>query len=237
MLRAAIIDSSKEKREIIQAAVRSLNMEIQTADFPSGYDFKEKLDDDATSFDMVLLNTSILKEGDGVKLASDVRKKNRKAMFCFITDSQRYYAEAFKVLATGYLLYPFDPTNLHNVITFFYQQAEPERRASWMIKELGGNYKRIYCRNIVYIESSNREIIIHMEDGSEICCYSKLDTALEALPKELFLRCHQSYAVSMYFIEEMEHDTFHVPGAEIPISRKYQKLVREAYYDYQFSKM
>ena len=237
MLRAAIIEGSKEKREVIAAAVQSLNMDIQAVEFPSGYDFKEKLDDDATAFDMLILNTTILKEGDGLELASFVRKKNRKAMFCFITDSQKYYAEAFGVLATGYLMYPFDPSNLHNVITFFYQQAEPERRASWMIKERGGNYRRIYCRNIVYIESSNREVIIHMEDGSEISSYCKLDTAMAALPKNLFMRCHQSYAVSMYFVEEMEHDCFHVPDGVVPISRKYQKMAREAYYDYQFSRM
>ena len=106
-----------------------------------------------------------------------------------------------------------------------------------MIKEKGGNYKRIFCRYIVYVESSNREIIIHMEDGSEIVSYAKLNKAEEELPAKLFLRCHQSYMINLYFVEELERNTFYLPNAEIPISKKYQKIAREVYYDYMFEKV
>ena len=87
------------------------------------------------------------------------------------------------------------------------------------------------------MESVNREIILHLEDGSAISSYAKLDKAEQELPKSLFLRCHQSYMVSLYFVESMDRETFRLPGAEVPISRKYRKAAKEAYYEYMFDKL
>lgn len=105
MLRAAIIDRLKEHRDYIRAGLLDFETEIQVSDFSNEYDYLENLNEDASSFDILLLNTTIRREGDGVQLAARVRARNRKVMICFITDSQRYYAEAFSVFVTGYLLY------------------------------------------------------------------------------------------------------------------------------------
>ena len=121
MLRAAIVEKSKEHREYIRAGLAGAGMEIQVSEFTNEYDYLENLNEDGSSFDILLLNTTIRHEGDGLRLAAEVRARNRKVMICFITDSQRYYAEAFSVFATGYLLYPFDVSELHNCITFFWQ--------------------------------------------------------------------------------------------------------------------
>ena len=165
MLRAAIVEKSKEHREYIRAGLAGAGMEIQVREFTNEYDYLENLNEDGSSFDILLLNTTIRHEGDGLRLAAEVRARNRKVMICFITDSQRYYAEAFSVFATGYLLYPFDVSELHNCITFFWQKPNMERRASLMLKETGGSYRRIYCRNILFIESSNRKVYLHLDNG------------------------------------------------------------------------
>lgn len=118
MLRAAIVEKSKEHREYIRASLTGINMDIQVSEYADEYDYLDDLNEDASSFDILLLNTTIHREGDGLELAAKVRARSRKVMICFITDSQRYYAEAFSVFATGYLLYPFDVSELHNCITF-----------------------------------------------------------------------------------------------------------------------
>ncbi len=237
MLRAAIVEKSREHREYLRAGLQGLHMDIQVSDYSNEYDFLENLGGEASAFDIILLNTTIRHEGDGVQLAAEIRSRNRKVMICFVTDSQRYYAEAFSVFATGYLLYPFDISELHNCISFFYQKTEKERRASVMIKEAGGSYRRVYCRNIVYIESVNRKVILHLENGDAVESYAKLGELEEALPGKLFFRCHQSYIINLYFVEKMESTRFLIQSDEIPISRKYQKEARDMYYDYMFEKM
>lgn len=237
MVRTAILDSSKERREYIQTSMQGLDFEVSTELFSNKYDFLESLDEDATSFDILLLNTTLLHEGDGVELAKEIRVRNRLIMICFITDTEEYYGEAFSVLATGYLLYPFDVGQLHNCVNFFFHKTKVERRASWMIKERGENFRRIYCRNILYVESHNREIIIHLENGSTIVSYAKLSKAEEELPAKGFLRCHQSYIVNLYFVEELGQGQFFIKGTEIPISRKYQKVAKTVYHEYMFERM
>lgn len=67
------------------------------SEYADEYDYLDDLNEDASSFDILLLNTTIHREGDGLELAAKVRARSRKVMICFITDSQRYYAEAFAV--------------------------------------------------------------------------------------------------------------------------------------------
>ena len=143
MLRAAVIERQKERRDYNRAALESLDMDLQVSAFSNLYDFEENLDEAATSYDMILLGTTVHQEGDGLREAADLRARNRRIMLCFLTDSPNYYKEAFDVFATGYLLYPYDVSRLHNCVSFFYQKQSTERRSSWMIKETGGSYRRI----------------------------------------------------------------------------------------------
>ena len=89
MLRAAIVEKSKEHREYIRAGLQGLNMEIQVSEFSNEYDYLENVGEEASAFDILLLNTTIRHEGDGIRLAAEIRSRNRKIMICFITDSQR----------------------------------------------------------------------------------------------------------------------------------------------------
>ena len=101
MLRAAIVEKSKEHREYIRAGLAGTGMEIQVREFTNEYDYLENLNEDGSSFDILLLNTTIRHEGDGLRLAAEVRARNRKVMICFITDSQRYYGQPFRGAAVN----------------------------------------------------------------------------------------------------------------------------------------
>lgn len=237
MLRAAICQKNKEKREYILSAIQALDFDIDVQEFRNIYDFKDIFDAQNTAFDIIVLDTSIQQEGDGLTLAGHIRKLNGKVMILFVTDSEQYYAQAFKVFATGYLLYPFDVKEIENCIAFYNQKTKTERRASWMVKGKGGNWCRIFCRNILFVESDNRQVILHLDDGTIVESYAKLSQAEQELPDKGFLRCHQSYIVNLYYVDEIKNGKFWIQGKEIPISRKYQKLAKEGYYDYMFSKL
>lgn len=237
MIRAAICEKNKEKREYIKLAMQALSYEIDVQEFRNIYDFKDVFDINTMGFDIIILDTSVQEEGDGIALAEHVRTRNTRVMILFVTGSEKYYKQAFRVFATGYLLYPFDIKELENCVSFYNQKTKTERRSSWMVKGKGGNWCRVFCRNIVYVESDNREIILHLDDGTVMESYAKLSKAEEELPKKGFLRCHQSYIVNLYFVDEMKSGSFKIQDEEIPISRKYHKAAKEVYYNYMFSKM
>ena len=83
MLRAAIVEKSKEHREYIRASLTGINMDIQVSEYADEYDYLDDLNEDASSFDILLLNTTIHREGDGLELAAKVRARSRKVMICF----------------------------------------------------------------------------------------------------------------------------------------------------------
>ena len=70
MLRAAIVEKSKEHREYIRASLTGINMDIQVSEYADEYDYLDDLNEDASSFDILLLNTTIHREGDGLELAA-----------------------------------------------------------------------------------------------------------------------------------------------------------------------
>ncbi|MDO4492943.1 MAG: LytTR family DNA-binding domain-containing protein [Clostridia bacterium] len=237
MLRAAVIEPNKNKRELIKACLADAQPAFRASEFSCAESFLDTLDEKCTAYDLVVMNTSIRTEGDGVRLASELRARNARLMLMFATDSEAYYAKAFELLVTGYLVYPFDYKHLLNAISFFFHSERLERRASIMLKETGGSYRRVYARHIKYIESVNREIVLHLEDGTTLTGYDKLAEAAQALPHDLFFRCHQSYLVNFYFTDSMQKDTFVIGDTSVPISRKYLKEAKEAYCAYVFRSM
>lgn len=237
MLNIAVLERNNKKRESVINSIRGLNMDISITDFHDLYDFLDSFDEDNNRFDAVFLNTTVRKEGDGIWIANKIKQNNKRILISFITDSKAYYQEAFEVFATGYFVYPVDSTKLYQCLNFHFSDTGFERRATCIIKEKGGNYRRIFCRNIRFIESENRVIRFHMEDGSTIECYAKLSGIEgELMPKNQFFRCHQSYIVNFYFVDELKSDFFILGNDRISISRKYQKLMKEAYAEYRASR-
>lgn len=95
----------------------------------------------------------------------------------------------------------------------------------------------IDCRDILYIESQNRFLHYFLADGNILRCYDKLDEIEWELPKQYFLRCHQSFIVNLSHVSEMGDKYFRIGKSLISISKKYWKDVKDKYYAYLFSSM
>ena len=202
-MKVAVLEKNKNIQEYIKAGFQTFSDDVQLISFEKSDSFLDALQSHKEEYDMVLLNTDGKEEGSEIALAQKIRNASQKIAILFITKNDNYYSDAFKVFALGYLLFPFDVRDLQNCINFYTKNNQSERRASWMLKTSSG-WRRIYCRYITYIESDNREIIIHLENGQELRSYGKLNEAMEQLPNSIFLRCHQSYIVNLYFIEELK---------------------------------
>lgn len=85
---------------------------------------------------------------------------------------------------------------------------------------------------MIYIESTNNNIQIHLQDGSQISVYSTLKKYLETLPPN-FLRCHKSFVVNMNHIYKAKpHEFLLSNGALVPIPPRKYKYVIEKYNNY-----
>lgn len=100
-----------------------------------------------------------------------------------------------------------------------------------IIKAGSKNYV-INEQDILYIESLNNTITLHLKDSSNYTIYTTLKKYAEQLPPN-FLRCHKSYLVNMNRITAYEAHKFIVDsGKAIPISPKRYSSIIHCYRKY-----
>jgi len=79
---------------------------------------------------------------------------------------------------------------------------------------------------IVYVESCDTEVLIHASDGRTLRNRTAI-SQWEALLGIPFVRIHRSFLVNSKYITSYKGDTIKVGEEELPVSRKYQKLLKD----------
>ena len=97
-------------------------------------------------------------------------------------------------------------------------------------------YAFINIKDVLYFERQGRYTNIYTNDEIYKTKY-KLNQIEEKLGNGRFVRCHNSYIVSMNHIKEYQRDRITVANYKIPISRQYQASTRVRFNEYVKSGM
>ena len=81
---------------------------------------------------------------------------------------------------------------------------------------------------IIYVESCDTEVLIHASDGRTLRNRTSI-SQWEALLGEPFIRIHRAFLVNSKYIISYKGDTIKVGEEELPVSRKYQKSLKELF--------
>lgn len=84
--------------------------------------------------------------------------------------------------------------------------------------------KKIYIKDILYIESMENYIIIHTPLSKEIV-NTRLKSIVVSLPERNFLQVHRSYVVNLSHIKSIEGNLLLVGGNKIPVARQLREEV------------
>ena len=90
-----------------------------------------------------------------------------------------------------------------------------------------GNHQRIPLKSILYIESNARKCIIHSSNNMNKteCFYGKLSEIAKSLYPYGFVRCHQSYLISITPNARYSDNMIYIEDTSIPVSEKYRKNI------------
>ncbi len=94
--------------------------------------------------------------------------------------------------------------------------------------EMDGTRISVPIASIIYIESSNRQIILHTIQG-DYMYYEKMYVLEELLKEDGFVRCHQSYIVSRRYVTGYSSAEIELEQLAIPVGRKYKQQVHEMF--------
>ena len=234
-IQIAICDDRPEDIVWLSKALCAYDPLFEIESFASGKALVDEMMDDSFSADILFLDI-YMPEMDGIKTAQKIRTQKEELKIIFLSSSREHYPQAYEVFAYNYLEKPLELERLYTVLDRALGEIRKESGYKISIRYKGAVHN-VDCRDILYIESRDKLLLFHFSDGNTLQCYGKLETILNELPGQLFIRCHQSFLINLLQVTEMKENYVRTGQVMISISRKYSKVVKEQYYAYLFSRM
>lgn len=177
-------------------------------------------------FDLVFLDVYLEGE-DGVSAARALRAVDAAVPIVFLTVSREHAVESYEVRATDYLMKPLDPTAIERVLDRVLPAHKPR-----LAFRVGASRRYFAFGDIMYLESRDHAVLLHIADGSCHRGLAKLDDVQRDLDDPRFLRCHRSCLVNMDYIADVRDDFVLRDGTCVPVRVKERRKMHEAYHRY-----
>lgn len=189
-------------------------------------------------YDLVLLD--ICMAGiDGMEAARRLRAENADVGIIFLTSSEDYLLEGYRVFADGYFLKPLSSAAEDFLVALRRVFARRAKMAQALFVEYNGHALDVPFRKICYADIKGGRLHLVLEN-QEFCLARPFTYewgAARLLSEECFLECYHRIIVNMDFIEQMEAGNFVLAGdVRLPISRRRSSAVKIAYMQYLLNK-
>ncbi|HPU45056.1 MAG: LytTR family transcriptional regulator [Clostridiaceae bacterium] len=179
---------------------------------------RQKLVDNFYSYDILLLEA--LDRGC-LAIAEFLRSRNFIGSIIFIAKDSAKISNIF-IYRPSYLVTKLEDDRQIRSAMFWAYNEQIKARPYFSIKNKD-EILRIHHADILWFESRQRIVILHSRN-QEVSFYAKLSDVYEILPKELFIRCHQSYVVNcdkITRVDKVNRRISLVTGDVIEISKSY----------------
>lgn len=203
-MRIAICDDDKEIVAKIQSIVVNFFKEKRLpvpkiAVFYSG----DSLLADRLKKDIVFLDIE-MPGRDGICTGKKLFEQNKNIILVIITSFSEYLDDAMRINVFRYISKPIDSKrlkrNLSDALNAYIIKKNKE-----ITVESDKGITRYNSSDILMIETSNRKVVIHTVNGTEISD-KPLKEWLTILPDSVFYQCHRSYIVNISHIKRLLSD-------------------------------
>lgn len=224
-MRIGVCDDEKNIRELISNKIKKEYPNSEIVFFKSG----EELLLESKDIDILLLDIQ-MPGRNGIEIARELRKKNKKTILIFVTAMEDYVFEAFDVNAFNYIVKPFNDNRfmdvLNKAINEYNSSGETEQETNYVIVSNRGMHTKVKLDEIIYAEVFNRKVVIHKID-EEIEYYGKM-SELEALVGESFFRSHRAYLINFKYVEKYDAKTIYMEKGKVLMAKKnYPEFVKK----------
>lgn len=204
-MRIAVIDDEKYSRIELIHQIRQVIPHAEITEAANGAQALKLLEKDA--FDILFIDIH-LGDMEGTTVAALARKLMPKATVVFATAYSDYAVEAFELRANDYILKPFNPNRIRQLLEE-HLQTEEKSNPPHSIGRIAVHSNRlttlIDIDNIAYIETdgAGRGCIVHTlaeESYPDTTTMSEYEGKLEAAG---FFRIHKTCLVQLKYIQDI----------------------------------
>lgn len=178
------------------------------------------------SFSLIILDIE-LKSMNGVTVGTLLREqlKDRATEILYISGNQEYAMQLFDLRPLNFLTKPLDEKKFPYCISIAMELTERELPCLAFTSQKG--IYRVPYRDIRYIESKNKNVIVHAINNEYIFT-AKLTDIEKELPHREFIRIHHSFLIHKLYIRQMKYEQLFLDdGTSLSISQPYRQAVRE----------
>lgn len=238
MISAVIIEDEESLRTLVKKFVTEIDPEIKIVGGASNVDDAIQLINDADP-DLIFLDI-MLPRGTGFDVLDRLEEVHSEVIF--ITAYDKYFLDAFKHSAVGYILKPVDKGELtiaiNNAKKRIADKKQNEQVTSLLSflknRNTSNKHEKIGIptqdgfiflahEEILRCEGVKAYTKIYMKDNSSIISSYNLARFKDILPEEHFFQIHKSHIISMDSVHKYNSKEGHIEmnnGETIPISRK-----------------
>lgn len=228
-MRIAVCDDEKTCLEKMKKLLQKYPG-VSRTEYYQDLDKLTEVAQNGTVYDLILMDIEWNGRAEtGIRYAAEFCKKYPHTQFVFVTAYNDKFAQKIfweDVNLGGYLVKPVQEENLTILLNKAKERIYGNEE---LILQRGRATERIRSEQILYIESSAHQILIHTLDG-EITTYEKLDVIEKKMQKN-FLRIHKSFLVNMQYIRRIEmKEVTMQDGTVLPVSKTRYSASRDKYF-------
>lgn len=240
-MRIAVCDDQKHNLDIVKSFWEDVvdgNFNYEYIEFTCAEDLLVRYKN-GEKFDLLVLDIEM---GDvsGMEAARRIRRVDKNAKIIFITAYEQYIREAFDVAAMYYLDKPIDEIKLKKLFRRCIREYREQNYALYftILTERQQEEKaKLPIKDVLYIESYMRYVIIHTIDNQEYKTKGKISEYEKELRSRNFIRTHMSFLVNVCYIISINKEAIKLKYGEIvkelPLSRKQKAFVESVFLDYK----
>lgn len=233
MLRIAICDDdlkfTGELETLVIEESQKLGIRVETEVFSDGKTLLNSVQN-GDHYELIFIDIE-MKQVDGITAARRIRETDRIVLLIYVSGYDEYLKEIFEVEPFRFLSKPLD----HSKFARYFRDSCKRVNETEVFYQYTFNkeIRKMSIKDIVYFESRNRIVNIHLKDGSCEHFYGKLNNVEKELAesRQYFLRIHQSYLVNYDYVKKMNFFNITIcfmnKELELKISEDRQKEVRQ----------
>ena len=204
--------------------------------FSTSAELQNFINSSSAPLDLLFMDID-MPDTNGITLAKDINQKFPVCKLVYLTNYLDFAPDVYETNHFYFIIKEQLSYRLPALYEKLSASSFDDVSAYISIAGLHNAQYHVLVNDIIHIERMKRISHIHTQDFP-IQTKIKLEELLSLLNEHSFIRTHQSYIVALASIRELHKtDIILQNGQNIPISRAYQKSVKEAYLRWITSKL
>ena len=223
--RCIIIDDEPLAIRVIENHLSKINSFEVVATFTNPLEAMEVLQTGDVDVIFLDINMPLINGMDFVKTL------HNPPLIVITTAYREYAVESFELDVLDYLVKPIPLTRFMKTVNKINSElsskndaTEDDRRHIFI--KIDKKLVKVYLDEVLYIESLKDYIKITTSTGTNMV-HQTLTSFTDSLPKEMFIRIHRSYTISIAKVNAVIGNMVEINGNQIPIGRNYVQEVKE----------